>query len=153
MNYSPCAPAEARRWIFLIFRREIWKFSGKFGGNFVGFFLTHRTKAQKIRGKFRSIFHKKIRRLKKIVRAKFTLRTSHLDELLRNYCATIASPPATPFTPTPIPLLGPTITEPSREVPENRKNFKCPKHFCDLCLGSWLPGTDPISGLQPEFEK
>ena len=26
-------------------------------------------------------------------------------ELLRNYCATIASLPATPFTPTPIPLL------------------------------------------------
>ena len=49
---------------FLIFRREFpkfGKFGGNFGGNFAGFFLTHRIKAQKIRGKFRSIFREKIR--------------------------------------------------------------------------------------------
>ena len=75
---SPCAPAEARQWIFLIFRREFGNFSGKFGGNFPGIFLTHRTKAQTFRGKFRSIFRKKIRGSKKIFRAKFTLQTCHL---------------------------------------------------------------------------
>ena len=66
---------------FLIFRREIFgKFSGKFGGNFAGFFLTHRTEAQKFRGKLRSIFRNKIRSSKKIFRAKFTLQTCHLNK-------------------------------------------------------------------------
>ena len=44
------------------------------------FFLTHRTKAQKIRGKFRSIFRNKIRSSNKIFRAKFTLQTCHLKK-------------------------------------------------------------------------
>ena len=56
-------------------------FSGKFGGNFPGIFLTHRTKAQKIRGKFRSIFRKKIRGSKQFFRAKFTLQTCHLKKM------------------------------------------------------------------------
>ena len=64
---------------FWFFAGKFGKFSGKFGGNFPGFFLTHRTKAQKIRGKFRSIFRKKIRSSKKIFRAKFTLQTCHLN--------------------------------------------------------------------------
>ena len=38
---------------------------GNLAGIFRGFFLTHRTKAQKFRGKFRSIFRKKIRGSKK----------------------------------------------------------------------------------------
>ena len=50
---------------------------GNLEGIFRGFFLTHRTKAQKFRGKFRSIFRKKIRGSKKIFRAKFTLQTCH----------------------------------------------------------------------------
>ena len=52
---------------------------GNLEGIFQGFFLTHRTKAQKFRGKFRSIFRKKIRGSKKIFRAKFTLQTCHLN--------------------------------------------------------------------------
>ena len=36
---SPCAPAEARRWIFFKF------LGGKFGGNFAGFFLAHQISA------------------------------------------------------------------------------------------------------------
>ena len=81
VNTSPCAPAEARRWIFFwFFAGKFGKFSGKFGGNFAGFFLTHRTKAQKFRGKFRSIFCNKIRSSKKIFRAKFTLQTCHLNK-------------------------------------------------------------------------
>ena len=51
---------------------------GNLEGIFRGFFLTHRTKAQKFRGKFRNIFRKKIRGSKKIFRAKFTLQTCHL---------------------------------------------------------------------------
>ena len=51
---------------------------------FRGFFLTHRTKAQKFpgefRGEFRSILCKKIRGSKKIFRAKFTLQTCHLND-------------------------------------------------------------------------
>ena len=54
---------------------------GNLEGIFRGFFLTHRTKAQKFRGKFRSIFRKKIRGSKKIFRAKFTLQTCHLNML------------------------------------------------------------------------
>ena len=54
---------------------------GNLEGIFRGCFLTHRTKAQKIRGKFRSIFRKKIRGSKKIFRAKFTLQTCHLKFL------------------------------------------------------------------------
>ena len=53
---------------------------GNLEGIFRGFFLTHRTKAQKFRGKFGSIFRKKIRGSKKIFRAKFTLQTCHLKE-------------------------------------------------------------------------
>ena len=45
----------------------------------MGFFLTHRTKAQKIRGKFRSIFRTKIRSSKKFFRATFTLQMCHLN--------------------------------------------------------------------------
>ena len=66
---------------FWFFAGKFGKFSGKFGGNFPGFFLTHRTKAQKFRGKFRSIFRKKIRSSKNIFRAKFTLQTCHLKSL------------------------------------------------------------------------
>ena len=61
-------------------------FGGKFGGNFVGIFLTHRIKAQKFRGKFRSIFGKKILSSKKIFRAKVTLQTCHLKGLCRIFC-------------------------------------------------------------------
>ena len=68
---------------FLIFRRKFGKVSGKFGGNFPGFFLTHRTKAQNFRGNFWSIFRKKIRSSKKIFRAKFTLQTCHLKNCPR----------------------------------------------------------------------
>ena len=53
---------------------------GSLEGIFQGFFLTHRTKAQKFRGTFRSIFRKKIRGSKKIFRAKFTLQTCHLKD-------------------------------------------------------------------------
>ena len=52
---------------------------GNLEGIFRGFFLAHRTKAQKFRGKFRSIFRKKIRGSKKIFRANFTLQTCHLN--------------------------------------------------------------------------
>ena len=54
---------------------------GNLEGIFRGFFLTHRTKAQKFRGKFWSIFRKKIRGSKKIFRAKFTLQTCHLKAM------------------------------------------------------------------------
>ena len=54
---------------------------GNLEGIFWGFFLTHRTKAQTFRGKFRSIFRKKIRGSKNIFRAKFTLQTCHLNVL------------------------------------------------------------------------
>ena len=54
---------------------------GKLEGIFRGFFLTHRTKAQNFRGKFRSIFRKKIRGSKNIFHAKFTLQTCHLKNL------------------------------------------------------------------------
>ena len=70
---------------FLIFRRESRKnliIVGNLEGIFRGFFLTHRTKAQKFRGKFRSIFRTKIRGSKKIFRAKFTLQTCHLNKIL-----------------------------------------------------------------------
>ena len=56
---------------------------GNLEGIFRGFCLTHRTKAQTFRGKFRSIFHKKIRGSKKIFRAKFTLQTCHLKIFLK----------------------------------------------------------------------
>ena len=55
---------------------------GNLEGIFRGFFLTHRTKAQKFRGKFRSILRKKIRGSKKIFRGKFTLQMCHLSQLL-----------------------------------------------------------------------
>ena len=89
---SPCAPAEARRWIFFwFFAGKFGKFSGKFGGNFAGFFLTHRTKAQKFRGKLRSILRNKIRSSKKIFRAKFTLQTCHLNKLRDKKIAAICA--------------------------------------------------------------
>ena len=53
--------------------------AGNLEGIFRGFFLTHRTKAQKFRGEFRSIFCTKIRGSKKIFCAKFTLQTCHLN--------------------------------------------------------------------------
>ena len=46
-------------------------------GNFAGFFLTHKIKAQNFRGKFRSIVREKIRASKKIFRANFVLQTCH----------------------------------------------------------------------------
>ena len=46
----------------------------------MGFCLTHRTKAQNFRGKFRIIFRKKIRSSTKICRAKFPLQTCHLKK-------------------------------------------------------------------------
>ena len=51
-----------------------WILGGKFGGNLVGFFRTHKIKAQN----FRSIFREKIRASKKIFRANFVLQTCHL---------------------------------------------------------------------------
>ena len=80
--YSPCAPAEARRWIFFDFSQgNLENWVGNLEGIFRGFFLTHRTKAQNFGEKFRSIFRKKIRGSKKIFRAKFTLQTCHLNSL------------------------------------------------------------------------
>ena len=68
---SPCAPAEARRWIFFDFSQgNLENLVGNLEGILRDFFLTHRTKAQKFRGKFRSIFRNKIRSSKKIFRAK-----------------------------------------------------------------------------------
>ena len=66
---------------------------GNLEGIFRGFFLTHRTKAQKIRGKFRSIFRTKIRASKKIFRAKFTLQTCHLNDFrhIKRYAVEIAA--------------------------------------------------------------
>ena len=55
-------------------------------GIFRGSFLTHRTKAQKFRGKFRSIFRKKIRGSKKIFHAKFNLQTCHLKKCVGDSC-------------------------------------------------------------------
>ena len=66
---------------FWFFAGKFGKLCGKFGGNFPGYFLTHRTKAQKFRGKFRSIFRKRIRGSKRIFRAKFTLQTCHLNNI------------------------------------------------------------------------
>ena len=53
------------------------KFCGKFGGNFAGIFRTHKKKAPKYRGKFRSISGEKIRASKKIFRANLILQTRH----------------------------------------------------------------------------
>ena len=66
-------------YFFLIFLQgNLENLVGNLEGILRGFFLTHRTKAQKIRGKFRSIF----RSSKKIFRAKFTLQTCHLNILV-----------------------------------------------------------------------
>ena len=66
---------------FFLFAEKFWKFSGTFGGNFVGFFWPHRTKALKFRGTFRSIFRNKFRSSeKKTIRAKFTLQMCHLKK-------------------------------------------------------------------------
>ena len=67
---------------FWFFAGKFGKFGRNFGGSFAGFFLTHRIKAQKFRGKFRGIFRKKIRSSNKIFRAKFTLQTCHLNDVL-----------------------------------------------------------------------
>ena len=65
--FSPCAPAEVRRSIFLDF------LEGNFVGNLAGilrdFFRTHK-KTQIFRGKFWSFFREKLRSPKKIFRAK-----------------------------------------------------------------------------------
>ena len=83
---SPCAPAEARRWIFFDFSQgNLENLVGNLEGIFRGFFLIHRTKAHKFRGKFRSIFRTKIRSSKKIFRARFTLRTCHLNSFLSRF--------------------------------------------------------------------
>ena len=44
-------------------------------------FLAHRIKAQKFRGKFRSIFREKFRAPKKIFRANFVLQTCHPNDM------------------------------------------------------------------------
>ena len=67
-NYgcSPCAPAEARRWTFFDFSQgNLENLVGNLEGIFRRFSLSHRTKAQTFRGKFRCIFRKKIRGSKK----------------------------------------------------------------------------------------
>ena len=51
---SPCAPAEVRQCIFFDFSEG--DFARNFGGKFSDFFQTHKTKAQNLRGKFRTIF-------------------------------------------------------------------------------------------------
>ena len=49
---SPCAPAEARRWIFFIFSQgNFGNFSGTFGGNFPRIFSDPQNKGSKILGK------------------------------------------------------------------------------------------------------
>ena len=53
---SPCAPAEARRWIFWLFAEEFGKFSGKFGGNLPGIFSGPQNKGSKISGKISEHF-------------------------------------------------------------------------------------------------
>ena len=57
---SPCTPAEARRWIFLIFRKETWKIWREIWREFSGIFSDPQNKGSKISGKFRSIFRNKI---------------------------------------------------------------------------------------------
>ena len=69
---------------FFYFSQGNWKIWWEIWREFSGIFLTHRTKAQKFRGKFRSIFRKKIRGSKKIFRAKFTLQTCHLKFIVDN---------------------------------------------------------------------
>ena len=77
---SPSAPAEARRWIFFDFGEGI--FAGHLAHIFREFcFRSHTVKAQKYRGKFRSIFREKIRASKKIFRADFVLQTCHPKSL------------------------------------------------------------------------
>ena len=70
----PCAPAEARRWIFLIWGREILQ---EIRREFSGFLSTHKWRLKNFRGKFRSIFREKFRASKKIFRANFVLQTCH----------------------------------------------------------------------------
>ena len=84
VNPLICAPAEARRGILFDFSQgNLENLVGNLEEIFRGFFLTHRTKAQKFQGKFWSIFRKKIRGSKKIFRAKFTLQTCHLSKSIR----------------------------------------------------------------------
>ena len=60
---SPCALAEAHWWfLFWSLGRT---FCGKFGGNFAGFFRTHKIKAQKLWWWFQSILREKIRASKR----------------------------------------------------------------------------------------
>ena len=97
---SPCAPAEARRWNFFDFSQgNLENVVGNLEGILRDFFLTHRTEAQNFRGKFRSIFRKKIRSFKKIFRAKFTLQTCRLNSLSSVFEAVLSE---TVFGPSPI---------------------------------------------------
>ena len=66
---------------FLIFGREIWR---EVWREFCGIFLTHKIKAQKFRGKLRSIFREKFRSTKKIFCAKFVLQTCHPNKICRS---------------------------------------------------------------------
>ena len=76
--YSPGAPSEARRWIFLIFGREILR---EIWREFCGIFSDPQNKGSKNRGKLRSIFREKIRASKKIFRANFVLQMCHPKSL------------------------------------------------------------------------
>ena len=62
-----------------IFSREIW---WEIGGNFAGFFLIHRIKAQKFRGNFGAFSVRKFGAQNKNFRAKFTLQTCHQITIL-----------------------------------------------------------------------
>ena len=67
---------------FLIFSRGIWEIWWEIlAGILRDFFLTHRMKAQKFRGKFRSIFRKRKFVAQIFFRAKFTLQICHLNRL------------------------------------------------------------------------
>ena len=72
---SPCAPAEAHEFF------NFWE--GNLPGILVGFFRTHKYKAQTFLGNYRSIFREKIRASNKIFRANFIFRTCHPDPLHR----------------------------------------------------------------------
>ena len=72
---SPCAPAEARRWIF-------WRFlGGKFGVNFADSFDPQNFRLKHFGENFGAFFRRKIRASKKIIRANFVLQTCHPKKL------------------------------------------------------------------------
>ena len=73
-SLRPCRSSSVT-FFFLILGREI--ICGKFGGNFVGIFLTHTIKVQTTWGQFRSIFRENIRASNKIFCADFILQNCH----------------------------------------------------------------------------